>query len=204
MSAQPEFDEADIAALIELDDDMFKRLVKAYHPMLVSLANSIVGEAFGDEVVQEAWVAIYRNLPKFEHRSSLKTWLYRITSNQAISRLRKENRQYAFVDHDKNCAQFEHRFSEDGHWSKPPSQWSAIQPDEQLFSEELQDCINHTLHHLPQLQQAIFILNDIEGEKSETVCNILQITASNMRVLLHRARTQLFNHIDHFQETGEC
>lgn len=204
MPSQQEFDDNAISALIELDDNMFKRLVKAYHPTLLSLANSIVGEAFGDEVVQDAWISIYQNLPKFERRSSLKTWIYRITSNQAISRLRRENRQYSFPDSNKEHDQDDQRFSEDGHWSQPPAQWSQTQPDEQLFGQELQDCINHTLSQLPQLQQAIFMLNDIEGKNSETVCNILQVTASNMRVLLHRARTKLFNHIDHFQETGEC
>jgi len=205
MTASPEFDAATINALMDQDDAAFKKLVKSYHPMLLMLANSIVGEAFGEEVVQDAWVAIYQNLPTFQQRSSLKTWVYRITSNQAISRLRRESKhinfsQLARADNEDDNSHFD----ETGHWATAPSQWQGHKPEEELFGQELADCIQHVLSQLPQIQQAIFLLNDVEGETSSEICNILEVTASNMRVLLHRARSRLFHHINHFQETGEC
>lgn len=206
MSLSLEFDDATLTALCAQDDHAFKTLVKAYQPMLIALANSIVGDAFGEEVVQEAWVSIYQNLPKFERRSSLKTWVYRITSNKAISRLRREDRQINFSDlqHGDDDDNSNELFDETGHWRKPSAKWHGDQPEAQLFSQELQDCINHTLSQLPPLQQAIFMMNDVEGEPSKDICNNLDVSASNMRVLLHRARFKLYNHIDHYQETGEC
>lgn len=205
MIRTPDFDEQTISALIQQDDRAFKKLVKQYHPMLLNLANSIVGESFGEEVVQDAWVSIYQNLPGFQGKSSLKTWVYRITSNKAISRLRREKKNINFsalgpetYDKETDC------FDETGHWLSTQPKWEMDQPDAQLFGQELQDCINHILSQLPQLQQAIFMMVDIEGESSDETCNNLDISASNLRVLLHRARFKLHSHINHFQETGEC
>lgn len=205
MTTSTEFDSTFIDALVQQQEPAFRELVKVYHPMLLALANSIVGPAFGEEVVQEAWVSVYQHLPEFQRKSSLKTWIYRITSNKAISRLRREKKQVNFSDlqpqgYDKetDC------FDDSGHWNSPQARWQDDSPEGQLFGQELQDCINHVLSELPQLQQAIFMLTDIEGETSDDACNILNISASNMRVLLHRARFKLYNHINHFQETGEC
>ncbi|NRB37437.1 MAG: RNA polymerase sigma factor [Pseudomonadales bacterium] len=205
MISPQEFDEATLSALMQQDDLAFKKLVKRYHPMLLALANSIVGEAFGEEVVQDAWISIYQNLPGFQRKSSLKTWVYRITSNKAISRLRREKKHINFsslqpesYDRETDC------FDASGHWASSQAKWEMDQPDAQLFTQELQDCINHVLSQLPPLQQAIFMMNDVEGESSSDTCNNLEITASNMRVLLHRARFKLYSHINHFQETGEC
>ena len=93
-----DFDEATITALIAQDDQAFKQLVKAFHPMLKKLAASIVGESIAEDVAQDAWISIYQNLPQFERRSSLKTWVYRITSNKAISRQRREGKVVAFSE----------------------------------------------------------------------------------------------------------
>ena len=203
MSKDIELTDTTLDALIKLDDTAFKALVKTYHPKLLMLANSIVGISFGEEVVQDAWISIYQNLPNFERRASLKTWMYRITSNKAISRLRREKKQINFSSLTNDMSDTE-TFDETGHWRSTQAKWEMDQPDSQLFSHELQDCINHTLSQLPPLQQAIFMLSDIEGEGSEEVCNNLEVSASNLRVLLHRARFKLYKHINHFQETGEC
>ena len=201
----PDFDEETLKALMLQDDEAFKKLVKQYHCMLVKLANSIVGDSFGEEVVQDAWVSIYQNLPHFEGKSSLKTWVYRITSNKAISRLRREKKNINFSALDPEAYDKEtDLFNESGHWRSSQPKWEMDQPDSQLFGQELQDCINHVLSQLPHLQQAIFMMIDIEGESSDETCNNLQISASNLRVLLHRARFKLHSHINHFQETGEC
>ena len=198
-------DAINIDALQQQDEQSFKALVKMYHQRLLMLANSIVGESVGEEVVQDAWIAIYQNLPTFEQRSSLKTWLYRITSNKAISRLRKEKKSVNFSQLETQADDPEvDVFDQTGHWQKPTGHWQLDQPDQLLFSQELQQCMQTVLQALPQLQQAIFLLTDMEGEKSEDVCNNLDISASNMRVLLHRARFKLYQHINNFQETGEC
>ncbi|MCW8885492.1 MAG: RNA polymerase sigma factor [Motiliproteus sp.] len=191
--------------LLEQDETSFNKLVEAYYGIMLALARSIVGEAIADEVVQEAWVSIYRALPKFEGRSSLKTWILRITANEAKTRLRKESRTISLD-------QFEEggdnplfgRFHDDGHWQKPPNSWQEDGPESLLINHEMGDCIEFTLNHLPAMQQAVFELKDLGGSSFDEICNILDISSSNARVLLHRARVSLFGKIEHFQETGEC
>ena len=202
-----EFDEAMVTLLMAQDEKSFKQLVKHYHIPLKKLASSIVGDSIAEEVVQDAWISIFNHLPSFEKRSSLKTWIYRITSNKAISRLRHESKVIAFSElkgREDNGAELDLHFDDTGHWKNPPSQWHADNPEELLTGKELQECIEQVLSGLPQLQHAVFMLNDMEDQSTDEICNILEISASNMRVLLHRVRMKLFEHIDHFQETGEC
>jgi len=183
----------------------FNRLVAMYCGPMLGLAKSMVGEAIADEVVQEAWVSVYRALPRFEGRSSLKTWILRITANEARTRLRKESRTLAFEALSPGGAGvLTGRFAEDGHWQIPPSGWHDDSPDALLTSSEMRNCIEATMARLPELQQAVFVLKDLEHYSFEEICNILDISASNARVLLHRARISLFGKIEHFQDSGEC
>ncbi|MEH6626201.1 MAG: sigma-70 family RNA polymerase sigma factor [Motiliproteus sp.] len=191
--------------LLEQDEESFNRLVKAYYGAMLALARSIVGDAICDEVVQEAWVSIYRALPKFEGRSSLKTWILRITANEAKTRLRKESRSISLDQfEDRGESLLAGRFKDDGHWHAGPSSWHEDGPESLLINGEMRDCIEHTLHHLPAMQQAVFELKDLSGNSFDEICNILDISSSNARVLLHRARISLFGKIEHFQETGQC
>ena len=96
------------------------------------------------------------------------------------------------------------RFQDNGHWSVPPSAWHDEGPDALLTNQEMGDCIQYSLSRLPELQQAVFTLKELEGYSFEELCNILEISASNARVLLHRARISLYGKIEHFQESGEC
>ncbi|WP_198939366.1 RNA polymerase sigma factor [Motiliproteus sp. MSK22-1] len=191
--------------LAERDEKSFNRLVQTYYGSMLGLARTIVGEAIADEVVQEAWVSIYRALPKFEGRSSLKTWILRITANEAKTRLRKESRTISLEQFDNGGEGIlANRFNNQGAWQAPPGAWHEESPETLLINTEMGDCIEHTLHHLPDLQQAVFALKDLDGNSFEAICNILDISSSNARVLLHRARVSLFGKIEHFQETGEC
>ncbi len=191
--------------LLERDEDSFNRLVKAYYGAMLALARSIVGEAIADEVVQEAWVSIYKALPKFEGRSSLKTWILRITANEAKTRLRKESRSVSLDQfEDRGESLLSGRFKDDGHWHVGPHTWHEDGPESLLINGEMRDCIEHTLHQLPSMQQAVFELKDLSGNSFDEICNILDISSSNARVLLHRARISLFGKIEHFQETGQC
>ncbi len=172
---------------------------------MLGLARSIVGMAIADEVVQEAWLSVYKALPKFEGRSSLKTWILRITANEAKSRLRRESRHLSLeAISGGETDVMAGRFQNNGHWSLPPSAWHDDGPDALLTNVEMGDCIEHSLSRLPALQQAVFTLKELEGYSFEALCNILEISASNARVLLHRARISLYAKIEHFQESGEC
>lgn len=200
-----------LAKLKNQDHQAFNQLVQQYHQSLITVARPIVGDSWAEEVVQEAWVSIFKALPKFQGRSSLKTWIYTILKNEAFSRYRKESKTVSLEaqlpDDQKDRSiddWLSSVFNKDGHWLNAPSGWDLSSPEALLQEEQLQKCIEHTLELLKPDQKAVFLLRDQDQLAMEEVCNILEITHSNARVLLHRARLKLFQVINHYQETGEC
>ena len=153
--------------------------------------------------MQDAWIAAHRAIAKFEGRSQLRTWLTRIVINQAKMMLRKRGREIQFDPTDDPDA-LAHRFHNDGHWQQPPQHWELAGPDNLLTREELRRCMEKHLHFMPDSQRLVLELRDLQGLPAEDVCNMLELSASDVRVLLHRARARLFEMVDHFQETGEC
>tara|TARA_R110002050_G_scaffold1244_2_gene8499 strand:- start:25969 stop:26574 length:606 start_codon:yes stop_codon:yes gene_type:complete len=187
-----------ITKLIKGDESAFELIVSNYHNLMLSVARAIVGEAFADEVVQDAWISAIKALPKFEGRSSLKTWLLHIVSNGAKSRVRRENRMVSLDDGWQSISS--DKFDNAGHRLDDVLSWDEATPEALLANEQLQAAIEKTFQELPPLQRAALTMYDMEGLKMEEVCNILDISASNARVLLHRARTGLHQCIDKFQD----
>lgn len=198
--------EPDITLLRQQDHAAFSALVARYHRPLVAVARAIIGDSLAEEVVQEAWVSIYRALPGFEGRSSLKTWIYTIVGNEARTRLRREKRIVALDDIGEPESSYldGSRFSIVQHWKIPPPAWHLDSPERLLEEKQLQHCIDITLQLLSPDQKAVFTLRDIEQQSLGDICNILQLSDSNVRVLLHRARVKLMQVIDRYQVTGEC
>jgi RNA polymerase sigma-70 factor (ECF subfamily) len=186
------------------DEDCFRRLVERYHGSLLGVARALLRDGEAEEAVQETWVSAYRHIARFEGRSSLRTWLTRIVVNEAKMRLRKAGREIIL---DLTAAEpdlLAHRFDDSGHWALPPQLWDAQSPEQLLEERDLLDCLRQTLERMPANQRLVVELRDLQGEELDVICNMLNITASNVRVLLHRARTRLFGTVDHYQETGEC
>ena len=196
----------DLARLRQQDHTVFAALVEKYHRQMIVVARAIIGESLAEEVVQEAWVSAYHALPSFEGRSSIKTWIYTIVSNQAKTRLRKESRLVSLneLEEEQPLSLNKDNFNDSGHWINPPPLWDTESPDELLENEQLQKCIEKTLELLPPMQKSVFLLRDIEQQSLEEICNMLEIANSNVRVLLHRARVKLMQVIDRYQETGQC
>jgi len=194
-----------ISGLVRKEDAAFRQAIKQYQSSMLYLAHSFVGNKIADEVVQEAWFSAIRALPKFESRSSLKTWLLRIVANEAKTRLRKENRLTSLEAMMAENKTLSDRFISDGHWGdKIPAQWDSDSPEELLSVEELKRCMDQLIEELPELQSATLNLREQQGYSLDDICNILEVSESNVRVLLHRARNRLFLCIEHFQATGEC
>ena len=197
--------ELDLDALRAGDEAMFRELIRQYHHTLLAVVRPLVGEAQAEEVVQEAWLKIHRNCSGFEGRSQLKTWLCSIALNEARMHLRRHRREASLtVNVDESPDSMSDRFRPGGHWSRPPLQWGADSPDELLMQDNLIECLEKTLAALPRNQQSLLQLRDIEGLPFDTICNELDISASNARVLLHRARSFLYRMLEGYQETGEC
>lgn len=190
-----------IPRLLAGDEAAYAQLVHAYHGLMIHLARAIVGDAFADEVAQEAWLAVLRALPRFERRSSLKTWILRIASNTAKSRLRHESRSISLdALSDERPVVDPVRFRGDGHWATPPSAWHADTPDELLASGELRVIIDRAIQALPPLQRAALTLRDMQQLDMPSICKILEVSESNGRVLLHRARSRIQSAIDEYQQ----
>ena len=191
--------------LLAGDQQAFRELVSTYQSAMRAVAYAIVGNRHADEAVQDAWLSVVRNLSGFEGRSSLKTWLLTITANAAKNRY-KQNRREVLLDDiaSPHGTIDDDRFSSDGHWLLAPIAWHQDTPEALLTEDELRECLEHTLLSLPQLQSSVLVLRERQGLELEEICNLLQLSLSNVRVLVHRARLKVFATVEHFEETGEC
>ncbi len=193
-------EQALIKKLIEGDQAAFEFVVSEYHNIMLSIARAIVGDAFADEVVQDAWISAIKALAKFEGRSKLKTWLLHIVSNGAKSRVRRENRMVS-LDQGWESVSAD-KFDQTGHRLDNVYPWEEATPEALLANDQLQAIIEETFQQLPALQRAALTMYDMEGIKMDEICNILDVSASNIRVLLHRARTTL--HHSMVNSTPKC
>ncbi|MGH2779707.1 MAG: RNA polymerase sigma factor [Actinomycetota bacterium] len=184
---------ADEAGLIRRlragDEDAFATLVDLHHAAMVRLARGYVRSgAIAEEVAQDAWLGLLRGIDGFEERSSLRTWLFRIVVNRAISTGLHERRHLP-VD-DGELEDDNGRFSKDGWWVTPPAHW-ADEAIERITAPELAARIRQLIYDLPPGQRQVVTLHDVEELSSADVCAILGISQANQRVLLHRGRARL-------------
>jgi RNA polymerase sigma-70 factor (ECF subfamily) len=171
------------------DESAFAELVQVHHASMIRLAlTKVRSRAVAEEVAQEAWLGLLRGIENFERRASLRTWLFRIVLNRAISAGVRE-RTHLPVNDDE----LEHRdgrFSRDGWWVTPPTHW-ADEVVDRVTAPVLAERVHEVIAELPPGQQAVVSLRDVEGLSSAEVCSLLGISEGNQRVLLHRARTTL-------------
>jgi RNA polymerase sigma-70 factor, ECF subfamily len=197
-----------LAALRRGDERAFNSLVDHHGANMLRLARSYVRDAaVAEEVVQEAWLALLRGLDRFEGRSSLRTWLFRIVANLAKTRAVREARSVPFstlaarVHDDIGPSVPPERFrAQDdrwaGHWASPPEEWGR--PEKKLLSSETRQVITNAIDALPDSQRLVITLRDVEGWSSEDVRNVLELSETNQRVLLHRARTKVRHALDEY------
>jgi RNA polymerase sigma-70 factor (ECF subfamily) len=192
-----------IQGLIKGDETVFRELFERHYSSMYSIARAIVGETIADEVIQEAWMSALKALPNFEGRSSFKVWLMRITSNEAKTRFRKESRNVSLESMQEDWAT-DPRFDQNSHWVRPSSQWDGETPEALFEVKELRDCINKNMDKLPDNQRIALYMRGTGGLSMDELCNLLEVSPSNVRVLLHRARDKILQVIERFQQTGEC
>ena len=191
-------DAALLQALREGDEATFAELVDAWGPVMVRMALvHTASQAVAEEVVQEAWLTVLRDLDRFEGRSSLRTWVLGIVVNLARSRSRAERRATPSGE-----PLFEpSRFRPAGdpwphHWAIGPTPWPT--PEDELLAGETRRVILAAVAKLPATQREVLVLRDIEGATAEETCNVLAISDTNQRVLLHRARSRVRKAIEDY------
>ncbi len=199
-----------IDGLLKGDEAAFETLVSRYHGALVRVAQFYVGErTLAEEAAQEAWMGVLRGLPRFEARASLKTWIFSILINKAKTYARREdryNRLESLDGLDESPAVSPERFASPdpgrspGHWIQRPHNWDDL-PEKRLLSRETLTVIQAAIDRLPPNQREVIVLRDVEGWESDEVCNVLAISATNQRVLLHRARAKVREALDNYLQT---
>lgn len=192
-----------VEALRRGDEQAFVALIERYHRSLVRLAGLYVSDdAVAEEVAQETWLGVLRGIDRFEARSSLKTWIFRILVNRARTRGVREGRTIPFSavwrpdDEPFEPAVEPDRFTppdhetSPGHWITPVTDWDEI-PEERLLALETRACVGDAIGQLSGTQREVITLRDVEGWTSQEVCAALNISEANQRVLLHRARSKV-------------
>jgi RNA polymerase sigma-70 factor (ECF subfamily) len=179
------------------DERAFAQLIDAHHASMERLARVYVHSAdVASEVVQETWMAVLTGLQRFEGRSALKTWIFRILTNKAKTRGVREGRTVPFSslgreDDDREPAVEADRFTSRGKWADPPTGWGHDSPEAILQRKDSMQALRAAIDTLPASQRAVVTMRDVDGWESEDVCNVLEISETNQRVLLHRGRTKL-------------
>jgi len=193
-----------VARLKRGDQDAFRQAIVRFSPRMLATARAIVGPTCAEDVVQDSWLAVLNKIQGFEERSALTTWLVRIVSNRAVSHLRSQSREVnPSPAHDDEAAGSDW-FDESGRWSTPPPSWSEGSPEDLLSAEALHDCLDKHLHLMPDQQRLVLVMRDMEQQSYTDICNEMGLSASNVRVLLHRGRLRLMNMVNGFQKSGTC
>jgi len=194
-----ESDEHIVAALRAGDERTFRELFERSYPMMKRVARAhVASDAVAEEIVQDTWMAIVTGIERFEGRSALGTWMFSILTNQAKTHSARERRALPFssvapADVEEPAVSPE-RFQKDdeawpGHWATPPRPWQK--PERRLLSLEAREQLKQALAQLPERQRLIVVLRDVEGHSAEEVCDLLELSQENQRVLLHRGRSRL-------------
>jgi RNA polymerase sigma-70 factor (ECF subfamily) len=171
------------------EEQAFVELVSRHQASLLRLARAYVSSAaVAEEVAQDTWLAVLRRLDDFAERSTFRTWLLQILVNRATSTGVREHRTVAVGD--AGPAVDASRFDATGAWMSPPQHW-VEDSDDRLAAETLAAPIRTALDRLPPRQREVVLLRDVDGFSGQEVCEALEISEANQRVLLHRGRSQL-------------
>jgi RNA polymerase sigma-70 factor (ECF subfamily) len=178
-----------IARLRAGDEQAFVQIIARHHAAMMRLASSFVSSsAVAEEVVQDTWMGVLRGLDGFAGRSSFRTWLLRILVNRARSTGVRERRSVAIGD--AGPVVDSSRFDASGAWMSPPEHW-VEDSDDRLLAQGLSEELHAALEALPAHQREVVMLRDVDGLSGHEVCEVLEISEVNQRVLLHRGRSHL-------------
>ena len=179
----------DETALIERlkagDQEAFETIFNLYSPKLYGVAQRILGEvADTEEVIQDVFWMAYRKAKSFRGNSQLSTWLYRLTINAALGKIRREKKHSKEVEYEE----FLPKFQDDGHHMvRPVVDWSDTL-DDKYAKHEMQELLAQALDQLKPVDKSVVVLSDLEGMSDKEIAATLSLTVSAVKTRLHRAR----------------
>jgi RNA polymerase sigma-70 factor (ECF subfamily) len=199
-----------LARLRQGEEAAFDELVMRHHSALIRMAMGYVADReVAEEVVQDTWMAVIEGFGRFEGRSSLRTWIFGIMIHKAKDRGVREKRHTTFSslesvddvsDETIDPSRFHQSGEWSGHWAFPPQPWDDQTPEKILASQQAVDAMNRAIETLPRGLKEVLILRDVEGVDVKEVCEILEITATNLYVRLHRARERVRQAVETYLE----
>jgi RNA polymerase sigma-70 factor (ECF subfamily) len=202
LPAEATQDERLVAGLRAGEESVFAELIESYGEAMLRIARGVVASpAVAEEVVQDTWLAVFTGVHRFEGRSSLRTWIFRILMNTAHTQRTRDARTLPFADLGRELADDEPAVDPErflppghrrwpGHWSTPPQPWES-DPESRVLAAETLDVVRGVLDLMPMGQRAVVTLRDVQGWTAEEVSEALGVSRGNQRVLLHRARSRL-------------
>ena len=194
-----------LAGLRSGDETAFAALVDGLHGRLLAFAATFTSSpALAEDIVQETWLAVIRGLHAFEERSSLSTWIFGILVRRARTLAAREARRGAPVSASRGGSgvEWEPGRGRVGLWEDTPAPWALEDPAAIYQSAEALEVVNAALVGLPDAQRQVVVLRDVEGMSAATVCNILDLSETNQRVLLHRGRARIRRALDRYVRDG--
>jgi len=198
-------DDVLVAGLRAGDEEMFACVLTGWSGSMLRLARSFVSTAASaEEVVQDTWLAVLQGIERFEGRSSLQTWVYRILVNIARKRGAREQRTVPWTSltpdgEGPTVDPSRFRGADDlypGGWLAFPDIWPNTESE--VLAREIRATVAAAIENLPVRQQVVLTLRDIDGQDAEDVCSLLDISTANQRVLLHRARAAVRGHLERY------
>ncbi len=181
------------------DGAAFTEMVDDLHAPLIGLARTFTSSpSLAEDIVQETWLAVIRGLAGFEGRSTLRTWIFGILIRRARTVTRREARRAEAQAPRRNAAAEEWRpgFGRIGLWKETPIPWGLDDPADLYQSREALEVVRAALDALPAPQRRAVLLRDVEDVPPAEICNILCVSETNLRVLLHRGRARIRQAID--------
>ena len=212
-SASGAHDHAFVARLRRGDEATFRELVGEYQGRLSRLARSFCrNDSVIEEAVQETWLAVIKGIHAFEGRAPLQSWIFSILVNHA-RKLAVREQKHARAGQELATAetanedsgdsdQREPGMSPNGLWETPPTPWGLENPESVFLSQETLRVIEQAIEAMPEAQRRVVVLRDVEGLPAEEVCNILGVSGTNERVLLHRGRARVRRALDAYLGKG--
>ncbi len=188
-----------VARLLDGEESAFEQVVAGLYPAMFAVARGYVRtRSVAEEVVQEAWLGVLKGLEGFEGRAKLSTWVLQIVANIARDRAVREARSLPFssleLDDAEPVVEPERFRGADepypGGWRSFPTDWRTL-PEERLLARETLDLVDRAIKELPEVQRTVITLRDVTGCSAAEVCELLEISEGNQRVLLHRARARV-------------
>lgn len=197
-------EDALLAQLRAGDEVAFARLVDRLHSRLVAMARTFTSSpGLAEDIAQETWLGVIRGLRGFEGRSSLRTWIFGILVRRARTLARRESRRAETAPKGSLDAEWVPGAGRVGLWIERPTSWGFEDPAVLFQMREALEVVQRALAALPPLQRQVVLLRDVEDLSSFEICNILDVSETNQRVLLHRGRARIRSALDRFVRSRE-